>query len=99
MLSGFGATDHELASEKLLVVQFLNGAFRLVDRLHLHEGKALRPLVVPVAYDLRVLNVSNTVKQLEEIALRGVKRQVADVKTRRRDFDGLRLPRWPLVLV
>jgi hypothetical protein len=80
VLGCLGAAHYELASEELFIVQLLDGALRFVDRLHLHEGKAFRPLVVPVAYDLGVLNVSDAVKQLEQIALSGVKRQVADVE-------------------
>jgi hypothetical protein len=37
--------------------------------------------------------VSNAVEQLEEIALGGVERQIADVETRRRDFNPFWLAR------
>ena len=87
MLARLRAADHELAAEEFLVVQFLHGALGFIDRLHLHEGEAFRALVVPVTYDLRVLHVANAVEQLEEIALGCVEGQVADVKTRRSDFD------------
>src|SRR5262249_1264385 len=59
--------------------------------------KTFRALVVPIAYDLCVLHVSNAVEQVEEIALGGVERQVANVETRRGDFNPFGLacsPRW-----
>jgi hypothetical protein len=87
VLGCFGAAHHELASEEFLIVQFLDGAFRFIHCLHLHESEAFRPLVVPVAHDLGVLNVSDPVEQLEQIAFGGVKRQVPDVEPGRRDFD------------
>ena len=68
-------------------MQFLHRAFGFLDGLHLHKGKTFRALIVPVTYDLRVLHVSNTVEQFEEIALRSVEGQVAHVKARRRDFN------------
>jgi hypothetical protein len=58
--------------------------------LHLHEGKTFRALVMPVTYDLGVLNVSDTVEQFEEIALGSIERQIADVEARRSDFDRFR---------
>ena len=87
VLARFGAAHHELATEEFLVVQFLHCAFRFIDRLHGHEGEPLGALVVAIADDLGVLHVADTVKQLEEIALRRVERQIADVQTRRSDFD------------
>jgi hypothetical protein len=68
-------------------VQFVHSALGFLDGLHLNKRKAFRALVVPIAYDLCVLDVSNTVEQVEEIALGGVERQVANVETRRRDFN------------
>jgi hypothetical protein len=95
MLIGFRAAHDKPATEKFLLVQFLNRAFRFLDGLHLHKRKTFRALVVPIAYDLCVLHVSNAVKQFEEIALRGVEGQVANVETRRRDFNPFWLARWP----
>ena len=63
-------------------MQFLYSALRFLNGLHLHKGKALRALIVPVTYDLCVLHVPHAVEQFEEIALGGVERQVADVETR-----------------
>src|SRR6266513_4516916 len=40
-----------------------------------------------VTYDFRILNVSDSVEQFKEIALGCVKRQVANVQTRRTNFD------------
>ena len=97
MLIGFRAAHNEPATEEFLIVQFLHRAFRFLDGLHLHKRKTFRALVVPVAYNLCVLHVSNAVEQIEEIALGGVERQVANVETRRRDFNPLwftRRSRW-----
>jgi hypothetical protein len=81
MLIGFRAAHNEPATEKFLVVQFLHRAFCFLDGLHLYKRKTLRTLVVPIAYNLCVLHVSNAVEQFEEIALGGVKRQIANVET------------------
>jgi hypothetical protein len=90
MLAGFCAAYNEPAAEEFFVMQFLHGAFCFLDCLHLHEGKTFRALVMPVTYDLGVLNVSDTVEQFEEIALGSIERQIADVKARRSDFDRFR---------
>ena len=82
MLAGFCATHHQPAAKEFFVVQFLHGAFCFLNGLHLHKGESLRALVVPITYDLCVLHVPDTIKQLEEIALRRVEGQIADVKTR-----------------
>jgi hypothetical protein len=87
MLIGFRAADDEPATKKFLVVQFCYRTFRFLYGLHLHKGKTLRTLVMPVAYDLCVLHVSDAGEQFKEVALGGVKRQVANVETRRRDFN------------
>ena len=90
MLAGLRATDHESAAEEFLIVQFLHGTFRFLDGLHLNERKTFRALIMPVTYDLSVLHLPHAVEQFEEIALSGVEGQVADIKTRRSDFDRLR---------
>jgi hypothetical protein len=90
MLARFCAAHDQSAAEEFFVVQFLNGPFRFLDGLHLNKRKTLRALVVPVAYYLRVLHVSDAVEQFEEITLSGVEGQVAHVKTRGSDFDGFR---------
>ena len=97
MLIGFRTAYHEPATEEFLVVQFLHRAFGFLDVLHLYKRKTFRALVVPIAYDLCVLHVSNPVEQVEEIALGGVERQIANVETRRRNFNPFGLacrPRW-----
>ncbi len=94
MLAGFRATHHQSPPEEFLVVQFLHGTFGFLDGLHLYKGKTLGALVVPVAYNLRILHVPYAVKQFKEIALSSVKREVADIKTRRCDFNNLRFSRW-----
>ena len=93
MLIGFCSADDESATEEFLVVQFLHGAFRFLDALHLHKSKTLRALVVPVTYDLGILHVPYAVEQFKEIALSCVEGQVPDVKTRRSYFYSFRLPR------
>jgi hypothetical protein len=93
MLIGFRAAYDEPATEKFLVVQFFYRAFRFLYGLHLNERKTFRALVVPIAYDLCVLHVPNAVEQFKEIALGGVEGQVANVETRRRDFNPLWLTR------
>ena len=93
VLIGFRAAHNEPATEEFLVVQFLHSAFRFLDGLHLHKRKTFRALVVPIAYDLCVLHVANAVEQFEEIALSGVEGQVANVETRRRDFNPFWLAR------
>ena len=98
MVARFRAADHELASQKLLVVEFLHCAFRFVHSEHLHEGKTLRTLVVFVADDLGVLDLPNAVEELEQVALRRVERQVAHVKPWRGDLDRFRLARRPHLL-
>jgi hypothetical protein len=72
MLAGLCAAYHESAAEEFCVMEFLHGAFRFLNGLHLHEGKSFRTLVVPITYDLRVLDVPDAIKQFEEIALGGV---------------------------
>ena len=62
MLIGFRAANNKPATEKFLVVEFLHSAFRFLDGLHLYKRKPLRALVVAIAYDLCVLNVSNAVE-------------------------------------
>jgi hypothetical protein len=93
MLIGFRAAYDEPATEKFLVVQFFYRAFRFLYGLHLNERKTFRALVVPIAYDLCVLHVPNAVEQFKEIALGGVEGQVANVETRRRDFNPFWLAR------
>ena len=93
VLIGFRAAHNEPATEEFLVVQFLHSALRFLDGLHLHKRKTFRALIVPIAYDLCVMHVANAVEQFEEIALGGVERQVADVETRRRDFNPFWLTR------
>ena len=102
MFARFCTAYHQLTSEKFLIMQFLHCALRFLDRLHLDEGETFRALVVTIAHNLRVLDVADAVKELEQIALRRIERQIADVKTRRSDFDRLRFalrPRLALLLL
>ena len=93
MLIGFRAAYDKPPTEKFFVVQFLHRALRFLDSLHLDKRKTFRTLVVPIAYDLCVVHVANAIEQVEEIALGGVERQVANVETRRRDFNPFWLTR------
>ena len=72
MLIGFRAAYDQPATEKFLVVQFLHRAFRFLNVLHLYKRKTFRALVVAIANDFSVLDMSNAVKQVEKIALGGV---------------------------
>src|SRR5436305_14616242 len=47
-----------------------------------------------VTYDLRILNVSDSVEQFKKIALGCVERQVADVQTRRSHVDSFGFACW-----
>jgi hypothetical protein len=62
MLTRFRAADHEFATKELLIVQFLDGTLRFLDRLHLHESETFGPLIVTVTYDLGVLHMANAVE-------------------------------------
>src|ERR1700736_6322331 len=102
MFARLRAADHEFAPKEFLVVQFLHCALRFVDRLHRNKRETFRALVVAIAYDLGVLHMADAVKELEEIALGRVERQIPDVKTRRSDFDRLGFtlrPRLALALL
>jgi len=94
VLVGFCPAHDQPAPKEFLVVQFLNGTFRFLNSLHLHEGKTFRALVVPVTYYLGILHVPYSVEQFKEIALGGVERQIANVKTGRSDFNPLGFTPW-----
>jgi hypothetical protein len=72
MLARLCAADYELSAKEFFVVQLLDGALCFLDGLHLDKGETFRALVVPVTYNLGVLDVTNAVEQFEEIALRGI---------------------------
>jgi hypothetical protein len=69
MVGRLRPTHDQLAAKKLLVVKFGNGPLRFFHGLHLHECKTFRALVVFVAYNLGVLDVADTVEQVEQVAL------------------------------
>jgi len=69
MLTRFGATYDQPAAKKFLIVQLFYGALRFLDRLHLYESKSFRALVVAITYHLGILDVPDSVEQIEEIAL------------------------------
>ena len=99
MLRRFSTADHELAAKEFLVVQFFNRPFCFVDGLHLNESETFGALVVSVADYFCILDVTDSVKELEEIALGGVERQIANVKTRRCHFDRFRFSGRPLLVL
>ena len=72
MLARFCAADYELAAKELFVVRFLHCALCFLDGLHLDKGETFRALVVPITYNLGVLNMTDAVEQFEEVALRGI---------------------------
>ena len=80
--AAFRAADDEFASKKLLVVQFRHGAFRFLDCGHDNETKSLRFLIVLVSDNLGVLHRADAAEELEQIAFRRIKRQIADVDFR-----------------
>src|SRR5437763_15131966 len=82
-----GSADHEFAAEEFLVVQFFDCALGFVGRLHRDEGETFRALIVAIAHDLGVLNVADAVEELEQIALGCIEGQIANVETRRSNFD------------
>lgn len=99
MFARLRAAHDQLAAEKLLVVQFRDCAFRFVDGLHLDKSETFRALVVAITHYFRVLHVADAVEELEEIAFRCVEGQVADVKSRRSDFDCFRFANRPRLLL
>ena len=82
-----GSADHEFAAEEFFIVQFFDCALGFVDRLHRDEGETFRALIVAIAHDLGVLNVADAVEELEQIALGCIEGQIANVQTRRSNFD------------
>ena len=98
MLRGFCTADNQLAAKEFLVVQLCDRPFGFLDRLHLNERETLGALVMPVTYHLGVLDVANAIKELEKVTFRGIEGQVADVKTRRRDFDRFWFAWRPLLM-
>jgi len=89
MLIGFCPAHDQPAAKEFFVVQFLHGAFRFLDGLHLYKGETFRALVVPVTYDLGILHVPHSVEQFKQIALGSVERQIANVQTWRSNFNAL----------
>ena len=98
MLRRFCTAHHQLAAKEFLIVQFCNRSFGFVDGLHLNERETFGTLIMAVTYHLGVLHVANTIKEFEKVALRGVERQVANVETRRRDFDRFGFAGRPLLM-
>jgi hypothetical protein len=93
VLVGFRSAHYQPATQKFLIVQFLHGAFRFLDGLHLHKSKTFRALIVPVTYDLSILHVPHAVEQFKAITLSSVEGQVSNVKAGRSDFNPFRFAR------
>ena len=87
MIARFRPAHEELAAEEILVVEFRHRALRFFHGVHLHEGETLRALIVFVSHNLGILHLAYAIEEFEEIALRGFEGQVADVESRRCDFN------------
>ena len=74
-------------------MEFLDGAFGLGDAVHLDKAEAFGALGVLVGDDFDMGYGADAGKQLEEVTLRRVIRQVADVEAGGGDFDILRFAR------
>jgi len=90
LVDGLRAADDQLATHVVFIVQLGDRALRFVDGLHLDEGEALGFVRMLVRNDLYVLDRSDPAEELEEIALRRLKRQVAYVNARGGNLDNLR---------
>lgn len=90
MLGGFRAANDKFATHEVLVMEFLDRALRFFRRQHLHKRETFAALIVFVGHDFRRLHGPNAVEELEQVALRGIERQVADVETARCYFDVFR---------
>jgi hypothetical protein len=91
----FCPADDKFSAEKLFVVKFRDRALGFFNCVHLHKGEAFRALVMFVADNLCVLNLPDAVKEVEQIAFRGIERKISDVETRRSDFDVFWFMRYP----
>ena len=70
MLARFSSAHDQFATKEFLVVQFSHGALCFIDCQHLNEGKSLGTLVMFVGYDFSVLDGTDPVEELEEVAFR-----------------------------
>ena len=91
MFARFRSAHDQLAAEEFLVMQLGHRSLRFVHGLHLHKSEALGALIMFIAHDFRILHVADPVEEIKEIALRGIERQIADIKPWRSDFDRFRL--------
>ena len=91
MFARFRSAHDQLAAEEFLVMQLGHRSLRFVHGLHLHKSEALGALIMFIAHDFRILHVADPVEEIKEIALRGIERQITDIKPWRSDFDRFRL--------
>ncbi len=75
-----GATDHQRAAHEVLAVEIGHGLLGVFNGHHGHKGEALAALGAVVHHHFRVLHLAGAVEEFEEITLRGVIAEIADVK-------------------
>ena len=80
LFAGPGFVDDERAPAEVLAVHFGDGAGGRIGRSHLDEGEAAGPAGFPVRDDAAAGHVAEGGEGLAEIALRGAKRQVANIQ-------------------
>ena len=85
-----GSAHDKLAAHVLFVVQLGDGALGFVHGLHLHKGETFRFLGVLVGNDFNRLDDADSIEELEEITLRRIEGQIANVDAGRGDFYQLR---------
>ena len=67
-------------------MEFSDGALGFLDGVHGDKTETLRLFGFAMSDDLGVLYLTYAIEELEQIALTGVERQVADIKLGGRDF-------------
>ena len=68
-----------------------DGALGLIDGGKLHKTEAFGTMGIAVGDDLDILNGSHTAEELQQIALGGIKGEVAHINAGRGHLDALRL--------
>ena len=70
-------------------MQLLYGTFGFVRRLHLHESEAFRALCLFVSDYLDRHHLTHSIKQIGQIALSRIKREIAHIEPGAGDLNGL----------